>query len=341
VNNIEILDCTLRDGGYVNDWSFSFSGIKDIIANLGESGIDYAECGFFKPVKYDKEKSIFSSISQLKSILSDLKIGNTKFSLMINFGEYDINEIPDSTDSDIIFRVVFNKADKENALDYCNKLKEKGYKIFINPKSSNKYTNIELSELIKEVNRINPEGFTIVDTTSSMKEDEVVKIYTLTNKILNKNIKLCFHFHNSLQLAFANALSLIKISEDRPVIIDSTVLGIGRGGGNLCTEIITDYINQNSEKKFNITPLVKIADKYINPIFCKKHWGYSIPYFLSASNACHPNYAKYFIENNIPEEKMDDLFKKIPPEQKPCFNESVAKSVLNKYHQDIIPTVKS
>ncbi len=37
MNKIELLDCTLRDGGYINDWFFGESAIKFILKKLEQS----------------------------------------------------------------------------------------------------------------------------------------------------------------------------------------------------------------------------------------------------------------------------------------------------------------
>ena len=96
-------------------------------------------------------------------------------------------------------------------------------------------------------------------------------------------------------MSFANAQEMIRLNRERTIIIDSSCYGMGRGVGNLATELITDYINNNLGQKYSLTPILNIVDKYIMPIYAQQRWGYDLPYFLSATYKCHPNYAAHLI----------------------------------------------
>ncbi len=327
MKHFKILDCTLRDGGYVNNWDFGCENIKQIIKNLVNAKIDFVECGFLKSGKYEQDKSLFSSVNQVQKFLPKDET-NTKFTLMINYGEYDINQIPVAENSKVIFRVAFKKQDYFLALEYCKELKKKGYDIFINPMHTNTYSSKELLDLVSQVNEIKPFAFTIVDTTGSMKEKDVLSIFYLVDMNLDKDISLCFHSHNNLQLSFSNAQCILRVCKNRELIIDSTVFGMGRGAGNLDTELITQYINDNFKGIFNIVPILKTVEEQINPIFVRTPWGYSVPYYLAATNCCHPNYAKYLIDKQIvPIEIVDNLLQTIPSSKKTEFDENLIEQI--------------
>ena len=111
--SIKILDCTLRDGGYVNNWHFGFNNIKSIIRDLSNANIDFIECGFLKDKNTNEKSSLFNSSSELKGFL----FNSANYTLMINYGEYPINKIPVS--DSIIYRIAFKKEDLNDALDFC------------------------------------------------------------------------------------------------------------------------------------------------------------------------------------------------------------------------------
>lgn len=322
MSDIKLLDCTLREGGYVNNWEFGFDNIQNILSNLENSNIDFIECGYLKPDFYSADKTIFNSISDFEKLNKSHK---PKLALMINYGEYDIENIP--KDNNIILRIAFKKHQLQYALKYCESVKAKGYDIFINPMHTNTYTTEELSNLVKAVNKISPYGFTLTDSTGSMKENDLKKIIEICTN-LDKQINLCFHSHNNLQLSFSNAQYFIKSCSDRNIIIDSTLSGIGRGAGNLCTEIIALYLNNFCGKNYKTTPILETIDKYINPIFKKNPWGYSVPYYLSGLNNCHPDYAKFLINKSLSYEKINEILQKIPQELKTIYNEDVIKDLL-------------
>lgn len=326
---IKILDCTLREGGYINNWDFKENNIKCILENLTLASCDYIECGFLKKDDYQKDKTFFQNFQQLESLLPE-NCNNTEFCLMINYGEFPIENIPDCN-TKINLRVVFKKEKYLEAIEYCKQLILKGYKIFINPMNSNTYSNEEFLNLIKLVNKINPVGFTIVDTTGSMSKKEVLSLFQLVENNLDKNIALCFHSHNNLQLSFSNAQTLMEQNTKRMIIIDSTVMGIGRGAGNLCTELLVEHLNAKYNKNYKQNLILKIIDEYISKIYSVTPWGYSVPYYITAKNNCHPNYAKYLIDNKIKSiETIIEILNSIPNKNRGSYNKDIIESLCKK-----------
>lgn len=327
MTKIKILDCTLRDGGYVNDWEFGKNNILTIIDNLSKAKIEYIECGFLKTCHYNENKTLFDSIEILNKhfLKNDTK---TKYALMINYGEVDIDLIPENFDENLILRIAFKKNQATECLEYCEKLIQKGYDIFINPMHTSSYSSIELIDIIKKVNAIKPLAFTIVDTTGSMKEQDLLSIYYLIDSNLAKDIALCLHSHNNLQLSFSNAKSLMNACKNRELIIDATAFGIGRGAGNLQIELLVQYLNDNYNREYDIIPILKTINEQINPIFAQTPWGYSVPYYLAAVNHCHPNYAKYLVDKQtIPVDMINELLMTIPNDKKTEYDVNLIKQI--------------
>ena len=328
MKNIKVLDCSLRDGGYVNEWNFGFKNSKKIINELNKANINYIEAGFLQDINYTKDKTLFNQIKQINETVSN-EI-TSKIVAMIVYGKFNIEKIIPKTGEiklDAI-RVTFKKNEIDSVFKYLEKIKNSGYQLFVNPTSIESYSDLELLNLIEKVNKLSPYCFSIVDTKGLLKEKDLLRIYYNIENNLNSNISLCFHSHNNLQLSFSNAQCLMKICTNRELIIDSTVFGIGRGAGNLCTELITQYINDNYQGNYDIIPILKIVDEQINPIFAQTPWGYSVPYYLAATNHCHPNYAKYLVEKQtVPVEIINRLLHKIPNDKKPFYEDDLIKQI--------------
>lgn|SRR5574344_678242 len=322
---IKILDCTLRDGGYVNDWDFGIDNIKNITNSLNMAKIDFISCGFLTETNLGIGKSRYRYANELKNFIPQDKY--SEFIGLITFGKYNINDIPVCKDCTLDGnRVIFKKNQRFEAIDFCKKIKEKGYKLLINPMCTSDYNEKELIELIENINEIEPYEMTIVDTLGLMQKEQLTNLFNIFNDNLNNNIAIGFHSHNNLGLSYENAKHLIEISSTRDIIIDSSLYGMGRGAGNLQTELITNYINQK-EQKYDINKIKNIIEKEIMPIYKKTPWGYSEPYMLSAKNACHPNYATYLIKENITStNEINLILSQIPKEKKSDFDkELIAK----------------
>jgi len=210
--SVKILDCTLRDGGYLNDWLFGHQTIKTILENLHKAKIDFIECGFLKDCVADCDKTFFSTVEELEKYT----YSEQEYTLMINFGEYSISKFKKCLTPNIKIRVAFKKYQQKEALEYIYKLKELGWGVFVNPMSTNTYTREELTKLIEEVNKIKPLGISIVDTLGNMYEKEVTEIFEYIDKLLDKNVAIGFHSHNSLQLSFSNTKALKVLSPKAP-----------------------------------------------------------------------------------------------------------------------------
>jgi len=255
---------------------------------------------------------------------------------MINFGDIKVEDLEQT--NNITLRIAFKKHERFEALEFCRAVKDKGFNIFINPMVTDSYTNEELLDLISKVNDISPVALTIADTIGEMTTDEITNLFKTIDGQLDSRIAICFHSHNNLQMSFRNAETLIKLCQyndisqtqrqQRDLVIDSSIFGIGRGAGNLCTELITQYLNKNYQKNYNINLITEVSHKYIMPIYEKTPWGCSAESYLAAINHCHPNYVKFLSEKGFTPEKMNKVFQSIPDEKKSVFDKELIEKLV-------------
>ena len=203
---------------------------------------------------------------------------------------------------------------------------DKGYQVFFQPVGTAFYSDMELLRLVERVNRLRPFAFYMVDTLGSMYPGQVTRQFHLIHENMDPAIRLGFHGHNNLQLAFSNAQVLLGIQAKRQLILDSSVYGMGRGAGNLPTELITRYINQNIQSRYNVGMVMDIYDEYIAPLRREYQWGYSMAYHLAASHACHPNYAAYLInKQTLTMQDMESILRAIPQDQRVEFDKALVR----------------
>lgn len=331
--NISVLDCTLRDGGYCNQWEFGFNNVKKITEGLVESNIDIIECGFItNRVEYNPDVTKFSKVDQISKIIPTKREGKI-FVAMMNYGEYDSDDLPDCDGSSIDgIRVAYHKKNAREAIELCEKIKAKGYLVFVQAMVSLRYSDEEFLAMIGRVNKLNPYAFYIVDSFGEMKKDDLTRLFFLIEHNLNERISIGFHSHNNMQLAYSNAQALVDMHCKRDIIIDSSVYGMGRGAGNLNTELLVKYLNDKISGKYDLKPLLIIIDEILNEFYQRNYWGYSLPNYISAAHHAHPNYAGYLDDRKtLTVEGMNAIFEMMDEDKKASYDKGYIEEIYLKY----------
>lgn len=342
--SIQILDCTLRDGGYINDWRFGRKTISSILEKLEQARIDIIECGFLTGMAQDRECALFNRVSDVEQVLPK-RSRNAMYVAMIAIGEKELHPSalsPCDHRSLTGIRLTFHKEEIDQAVEWAGIIMEKGYQVFMQPVGTVFYSDMELLALVERMNRLKPYAFYIVDTLGSMYRNDVSHRFYLIDKNMDPQIHLGFHGHNNLQLAFSNAQILGKIQTKRTLILDSTVYGMGRGAGNLPTELITQYINKNIASRYDVSMVMDVYDEYISPIRKEYEWGYTVPYHIAASNVCHPNYAAYLInKQTLTMKDIEKIIQSIPGKHKVLYDRALIEQLYTRFQSKKIDDTAS
>ena len=298
MSGIKLLDCTLRDGGYLNDWQFGNDNIINIYERMVSAGIDIIELGFLDERReYDEDRTIFPDTHALDRTYRGLDKGNSMLVGMIDYGTCGIEHIAPVEDCCLDgIRVIFKKAVMHRAIAFCRQVKELGYQVFVQAVSITSYHQEELKELIDLVNELHPFAFSLVDTYGLLHKNLLMKYYNFADRNLAPGIGLGYHSHNNFQLAYANCIELFENPPQRLLLVDGSLYGMGKSAGNAPLELLATYVNDNIAKRYHISQLLEAIDVTILEIYQKVHWGYSFKFFLSALNDCHPNYVSYLMD---------------------------------------------
>lgn len=338
MKSIKILDCTLRDGGCVNNFDFGTDYMKQILHALEESGVEYIECGYIDEkngsetgrTQYCNEEVIRDNF------LTEKKQGVT-YLAMIDYGKFDVNKLLERTERDIDgIRLCFHKKDRHNMVESAKIIMKKGYKVYIQPMIVMRYTDRELLELIDEVNKELPDAaaFYIVDSFGEMRANDMDRLINLVDHNLIPSMPLGFHSHNNLQLSYSNAITFIDFHTERARMADVSIMGMGKGAGNLNTELFAEHLNLYFEKNYKIQPLLEVIDTVINQLHSEFYWGYSVEYYLSSINHCTPSYAGHFFKKHMLSiDQVSDLLKMLPEEKKLSFDKAFADQLYLQYNE--------
>ena len=247
MGKIQVMDCTLRDGGYLNDWKFGKETIYGVTREVPKTGVDIFELCFMRDQPFSEDRCVFSSVESMAGILN--KVPGVKYAAMIETGcllpiEMLSERRPDSID---LIRFIMWKNKMDLAYDYCRQVKEKGYDFCVQPTRTDQYSLEEFRDLILRFNELKPYGLYVVDTFGLFTKKRFLEYVEVADRYLNPDIALGYHAHNNLQQAVGNAQAFIELGLERDIIVDASVMGIGRGAGNLPLEIIGRYLNENGK----------------------------------------------------------------------------------------------
>lgn len=332
MKNLRVLDCTLRDGGCVNDFHFGTENMQTIKRGLDSSGVDIIECGYIDERKGTEEgRTQFIDEMAIERSLLENKRPDAQYVAMIDYGKFDCSRLHLCTKSSIDgIRIAFHKKDRLNVIPMCKDILQKGYKVFLQPMAILRYSDAEILEFITKVNCELPEAeaFYIVDSFGEMRMDDFARILYLVDHNLCDGMTLGFHSHNNLQLSYANAIQFINYRTRRGKIIDSSVMGMGKGAGNLNTELLLEHLNNTVGTQYNIQPLLDIIDEVLNQIYSEYKWGYAVEYYLSAKYRCTPSYARHFYDKHLMSiEQIAVLLSLLDEDKKSSFDREYADQI--------------
>ncbi len=297
MGEIRLLDCTLRDGGYVNDWQFGHNNIVNIFERLVSAKVDIIEVGFLDARRlYDASRTIMPNSKAVHEIFGKLDAGSAMLVGMIDYGTCGLENIVPCEESILDgIRVIFKKHLRNEAMAFCGELKRKGYKVFAQLVSITSYDDDELLDLISLANKIEPYAVSIVDTYGLLHQENLMHYFTLLNNYLDSSIAIGYHSHNNFQMAYANCIQFLSQDVNRDMVIDGTIYGMGKSAGNAPTELLTMHMNQHYRKNYDTNQILEAIDSSVMEFYKRTPWGYNMFYYISASNDCHPNYVSYLM----------------------------------------------
>lgn len=338
MKKINLLDCTLRDGGYVNNWNFGKSNILYLFNKLVLSGVEIIEIGFLDDrVPFDINRTIQPNTKCFDKIFCNVDKKNAFVVAMIDYGTCSIENIEKEEDSFIDgIRIIFKKPKMEEAINFAQQVMQKGYKVSLQMVSITDYKDYDILDFSKKVNKISPFAVSIVDTYGLMHKEEVLDYVYLLNRNLDKNISIAYHSHNNFQLAYSNCVELIKRNIDRNIIVDGTIYGMGKSAGNAPIELLMMHLNEKYNCRYDLNQVLEAIDVCIINIYNKHYWGYSMEYFVAASNDCHPNYVKYLIKKKtLSISSINNILKKIDARKRLSYDENHIEFLYDEYQKEI------
>lgn len=292
--NIQILDCTLRDGGLgledaeknkIASVYFDEADICETAEFLTKAKIDIIELGSIEITEDDRQHfAIYQNIEKISQKIPQSKTKNQMYAALYRGPDTPIEDIPMWNPSLCeVVRVIIRYSELQKSLDFCAALATKGYKVFVQPMLTMRYTDDEIKLLIEAANKMDAYALYFVDSYGYMQDEDVKRLFDMYHNGLDPEIRIGFHAHNNMNLAFSNVLSFIKMADkvNRDIVIDSCLLGMGQGAGNLQTELLIGHLKQAGESRYDYNEVLngcEVVEGYTEQTL----WGYSVTRLLPA-----------------------------------------------------------
>ena len=298
--HIGLLDCTLRDGAYITASKFGAPAIKGIIKKMQEANAEVIECGWLKDADYVEGTTFFHKPGDLEPYLLDRQ-DDCIYTVMIDWDRYNTDNLPscDGKSVDAV-RVVFPRGKCREALEVAQRVRDKGYLIFLQAANTLAYSDEELTDMAERLNDFRPLSVSVVDTFGAMLFEDLEHIANFLDERLAEGIKLGFHSHNNQQLSFALTMKFVDMfaNRSRDIIVDASLCGMGRGAGNATTELVAGYLNRKNYGNYDMDAIMDAIDLYMRGFQEKYTWGYSTEYFIAGMYQCHVNNIAYLLKNH-------------------------------------------
>ena len=300
-NKFKILDCTLRDGGYYNNWNFEKKLVNEYLRAINETNIQYIELGFRtlgkKKIKGNTAYTTDEFINSL-SIPKNLKIGvmvNASDFLQSNLNNKKACEqlFPKTKNTKIKFvRLACHIDEPFKIVKAISWLKKNNFMVTINLMQISEIQENQIRKICNLSKKLNIDVLYLADSLGSLKPQDTHKIVNLFKKYWRSNLGI--HAHNNMKLALANT---ITANTNGVKWIDGTVLGMGRGPGNAKTEELIKYFYRKLGKKTEVEVLKKLINKHFFSLKQQYNWGPNKYYYLAAKTKIHPTYIQEILSD--------------------------------------------
>jgi 4-hydroxy 2-oxovalerate aldolase len=291
---IKVMDCTVRDGGLMNNWQFSDDFVRAVYQACLKAGIDYMEIGYKSsesafsrdevgPWKFCDDKDLRRVVGSNKTPL--------KLSAMADIGRIDPEDIPPAKNSVIdMLRVACYVHQVDKAIALAEHCIDKGYETCINLMAVSKVNEMDLDQALQDISKSRVPIIYIVDSFGSMYSENIQHLVQKYKKALPDKT-LGIHAHNNMQLAMSNTITAII---ENCNMLDATLLGMGRGAGNCPVEILIAFLKN---PKYRLLPLLDVIQNHIHPLQKDIQWGYHIPYLITGALNEHPRSAMKWMDS--------------------------------------------
>jgi 4-hydroxy 2-oxovalerate aldolase len=296
--DIKVHDCTIRDGGLMNDHRFDDAFVKAVYQACLEAGVDYLEVGYkaskkiYAPSQFGTWK--FCDEEDLRRVIGEEETP-MRLSAMADAERTDYHEDILPRDRSILsmIRVATYIYQIPTAIEMIKDAHDKGYETSVNLMAVSTVKERDLHRALEELAATPVDVIYLVDSFGALYTEQIRELtleYLKYAEPAGKQVGI--HTHNNQQLAYANTIEALILGASR---LDGSLAGLGRGAGNCPMELLIGFLHN---PKFRLRPLLKCIQEHVEPLRERLRWGYDIPYMITGQLNQHPRAAMKFMEGD-------------------------------------------
>ncbi len=294
---LKVLDCTVRDGGLINDHKFTDEFVRAVYDTCLAAGVDTMEIGYKNSERLFPKDQFGAwrhcNEADMRRVVGDHDAESTglKLSAMADAGKSDWKtSIGPASDSVLgMIRVAFYAHQVSEAADMIQHAHEQGYETMANLMAVSNITEEEISKVLEAIASTPASTMVIVDSFGHLYREQIDRLYhKYADAMRDAGKEIGIHAHNNMQLAFANTIEAIVLGSNRA---DATMGGLGRGAGNCPMELLLGFLRN---PKFKLRPVIRLLQEQMPEIRKTVEWGPLVPYNITGQMNLHPRAAIEF-----------------------------------------------
>jgi 4-hydroxy 2-oxovalerate aldolase len=300
-----VLDCTIRDGGLINNHQFSDELVRAVYETCVAAGVDYMEIGYKNSPRLFPKSNYGAwrhcDEADLKRVVGDHNAEKTglKLAAMADATKSDWREqvVPRSESVLDMIRVAFYAHQVSEAVEMLEYFDSLGYETMANLMAVSIVEDVEIDTVLQAISSTPAQAMVIVDSFGHLYRENIDRLYHRYATALEGTGKeIAIHAHNNLQLAFANTIEAIILGANRA---DATMAGLGRGAGNCPMELLLGFLRN---PKFKLRPILQLLQDHIHPLRDTVEWGPLVPYNITGQLNLHPRAAMEYRAGETPDD---------------------------------------
>ena len=205
---VKLLDCTIRDGGHINNWCFEKDFVYKLLKYLNEQSIDFCEIGYRNHFERENKGDFYYCSPSFLEEFYHCKV-NLQLGIMTDVSRFAISDFIDAENDFIDFvRIAVHPERIKEALSISYELHNRGYSVFLQlmeiPNVKESHYKILENWKHKEILK----SLYIADTYSTVLPQDLPLYFNKLNSLGYMNIS--FHAHNKINKALQNTLEAIN-----------------------------------------------------------------------------------------------------------------------------------